>query len=153
MIKERAGETRDLPRAILGTLGWFAAGGKSPLSTPGFGAQFRRAQTCNSCSDVEQLRRELSQRDEIIGDLRNELKVATLADEETCWSRDDKKVADFVKENLVTSDGRYEIPLPLKNDPDLPNNFELARKRLESLKKRHWRTTSCGVFLWVVLLN
>jgi hypothetical protein len=53
------------------------------------------------------------------------------------WSRDDKAVIDIFDKECKFIDGRYEIPIPWKDGAEpLPNNFVVAKRRLDSLFKR-----------------
>ena len=57
--------------------------------------------------------------------------------EQTQPSVNDQKVTKYWDENCTLSDGHYVLPIPWKdrNDP-IPNNFWVAKKRLDSLVKR-----------------
>ncbi|XP_028408499.1 uncharacterized protein LOC114531055 [Dendronephthya gigantea] len=51
-------------------------------------------------------------------------------------TNDGKKAIELFKSSCKKLDGRYVIGLPWKNDPaGLPNNYPLARQRLESLER------------------
>lgn len=55
---------------------------------------------------------------------------------EETMSREGKKALELFEESCKLLDGRYVIGLPWKKDPaDLPNNYPLAKRRLESLKR------------------
>ena len=53
-------------------------------------------------------------------------------------SKDDRKFLKIVKDGIHrTDDGHYELPLPLRNEAiSLPDNKEVALRRLNQLKKR-----------------
>ena len=53
-------------------------------------------------------------------------------------SKDDQKFLKIVKDGIHrTDDGHYELPLPLRDEAiSLPNNKEVALRRLNQLKKR-----------------
>ena len=52
-------------------------------------------------------------------------------------SVEDRKALDVVEKSLQIKDGHYQAALPWRKDPpDLPNNKEMARRRLHSLKRR-----------------
>ena len=59
-----------------------------------------------------------------------------LASEERGWSVEDHQWLRKVEEGLKMSDGHYELPLPRKSKLPLPDNREVALRRLQSLKKR-----------------
>ncbi|XP_064614544.1 uncharacterized protein LOC135478202 [Liolophura sinensis] len=51
-------------------------------------------------------------------------------------SRDNKRALDLLEASCVKKGDRYTIGLPWKKNPaDLPDNYPLAKKRLESLEK------------------
>ncbi|MPC59371.1 hypothetical protein E2C01_053390 [Portunus trituberculatus] len=53
-------------------------------------------------------------------------------------SVEDKRVTKLWSENVVQVDGHYQLPIPFRNkNPDLPDNKDLAERRLESLRRRH----------------
>ena len=49
------------------------------------------------------------------------------------WSVDDQKVIDFWKNEMQLVDGRWEIPIPWKDDAKLRNNIVVAKSRLSSV--------------------
>ncbi|XP_045104393.1 uncharacterized protein LOC123499927 [Portunus trituberculatus] len=52
-------------------------------------------------------------------------------------SVEDKRVTKLWSENVVQVDGHYQLPIPFRNkSPDLPDNKELAERRLASLRRR-----------------
>ena len=53
------------------------------------------------------------------------------------WSQEDKSVIDLWDRECVKIDGHYQLPIPWKNrDSPLPNNFQVAKSRLDSLCKK-----------------
>ena len=55
---------------------------------------------------------------------------------EQIMSRDGKKAMELFESSCKLLDGRYEIGLPWKKDPvNLPNNYPVAKRRLESLER------------------
>jgi len=51
-------------------------------------------------------------------------------------SINDKMAQHFIEQNTKVVDNRYEMPVPLKEDvKSLPNNYDLAFKRLSSLRQ------------------
>ncbi len=55
---------------------------------------------------------------------------------EETMTRDGRKTMELFESSCRKLDGRYEIGLPWKKDPvKLPNNFSLAKQRLESLER------------------
>lgn len=52
-------------------------------------------------------------------------------------STSDKAVVQLWKENSQMDEGKYMLPIPFKkNPPDLPNNYLMAKHRLDLLGKR-----------------
>lgn len=52
-------------------------------------------------------------------------------------SQSDRKIELLWKTGIVTQGRHYTLPIPFKNDePHLPDNWEMARKRLDSLGRR-----------------
>ncbi|XP_028417981.1 uncharacterized protein LOC114542688 [Dendronephthya gigantea] len=57
--------------------------------------------------------------------------------EESALSREDRRFLEIVKNGICHQDGKYEIPLPFKDQTaKLPNNRSMAVNRLRPLKKR-----------------
>jgi len=57
--------------------------------------------------------------------------------EELALSFEDKKFMDIMSSNVRLKDGKYELPLPLRNaEPHLPESRQQARSRLNSIKRR-----------------
>ena len=55
-------------------------------------------------------------------------------------SVEENSVVDFVNRETILKDGHYEVPLPWKgNEENLPNNYELAKRRLEHLRARFFK--------------
>ena len=108
------------PFAVRTMLGW-CLNGKVPVErvTKGVISNFVSATTVND--DVS-----------LLWQLENE------GLDHISWSREDHAVIKFwYKETVKTGDGHYEIPIPWRdrNEP-LPNNFIIAKSRLDSLVKR-----------------
>ncbi|CAM1308183.1 Uncharacterised protein at_DN2291 [Pycnogonum litorale] len=56
---------------------------------------------------------------------------------QTAWSQEDKSVIDLWDRKCRKVNGHYEIPIPWKDKSEkLPNNFNLAKGRLDNLVKR-----------------
>ena len=54
-------------------------------------------------------------------------------------SQDDKKVVELWTETTLLHDGHFEMHIPFKPNPVLPDNREIAEKRLKSLERRFLR--------------
>ena len=50
-------------------------------------------------------------------------------------SRNGRRFLDLMDQKAVKVDGHYELPLPLKDDIQIPNNRAAATKCLESLRR------------------
>jgi hypothetical protein len=58
-------------------------------------------------------------------------------------SRDGKKAMELFESSCKLLDGRYVIGLPWKKDPvNLPNNYPVSKRRLESLERSLKRNTT-----------
>ena len=68
--------------------------------------------------------------------LRQKLLEYGLQDETVQPSVSEELAASLVKPHIIVADGRYEIPVPLKNEivERLPNNYESALKRTSSMR-------------------
>ena len=63
------------------------------------------------------------------GDMTVDIKVEA--------SVEDRKALDIVEKSLRIEDGHFQAALPWRTDqPDLPNNKQMAERRLRSLKNR-----------------
>ncbi|XP_072022452.1 uncharacterized protein [Amphiura filiformis] len=61
----------------------------------------------------------------------------TLAQEETEWSEEDKTFMDLMANKITKVNGRYQMPLPLRNENiKLPHNHIMAEHRMAHLKRR-----------------
>ena len=70
-----------------------------------------------------------------ITELKQKLLEYELPDETVQPSRSKELAASLVEPQIIVVDGRYEIPVPLKNEivEKLPNNYESALKRTSSI--------------------
>ena len=57
-------------------------------------------------------------------------------DHELSWSQHDKAVMELWEQECRQVDGHYELPIPWKNNAPLPNNFVVAKSRLDSTIKK-----------------
>ena len=70
-------------------------------------------------------------------DLNRLWNIEGIHDENKTLSRLDENVLSTWNESLEITDQRYTMPIPFKrNPPNLPNNKQVAEKRLQSLQKR-----------------
>ena len=67
-----------------------------------------------------------------------------LQDETVQPSRKEELAASLVKPHTTVVDGRYEIPVPLKNEivEELPNNYESALKRTSPTRCKALRVSN-----------
>ena len=122
-LEERTGAEGE-PHAIHTPLGWIASGGKSPFQVS---YHSMRLSVHPDVNDTDQKILELQQ---TIRDL-------SIQDEAIQLSVCDRKAQQIVEDNTRVVDGRYEMPVPFKDTIDtLPSNFQLATKRLSSLRQR-----------------
>ena len=62
-------------------------------------------------------------------------------------SRSDLAARKLVEPHVKLNCNRFEIPVPLKNDVNLPNNYVLARDRVSTLRKKSLKQSDLGEFL------
>ncbi len=63
--------------------------------------------------------------------------LPTSSETQTRWSQGDKKAVGIWESSVRLENGHYQLDIPFKNSrPELPNNRNLAKKRLSSLRKR-----------------
>ena len=60
----------------------------------------------------------------------------SIVDAGKALSRDDEKALKIMEDSITFQEGHYQLALPLKVDPMLPNNKPLAEHRLQLLRKR-----------------
>jgi len=71
----------------------------------------------------------------------------SLDDEVIDRSRNDLLANDLVEPNVKLKDDHYEIPVPLKANVKLPNNFVLAVDRAEGIRKKALKHPDVHEFL------
>ncbi|TWW55967.1 hypothetical protein D4764_09G0010170 [Takifugu flavidus] len=54
-------------------------------------------------------------------------------------SQEDLRFLDMMNTYVKVQDGHYQLPLPFKGDPKMPNNRLMAEERAESLKRKFGR--------------
>ena len=146
VLEERVGVSRCDPHAILTPLGWLACGGVSPLEKES--VKIRPVKAGVDLSIGSPLSQELASRDERIRELEAALRDVNLQDMKVDRSRGDKEAKQFVEAHTVVKDSRFNIPIPVKSGvEELPNNLELAQKRLDSLRKKALKDEKLRVFL------
>ena len=63
------------------------------------------------------------------------------------WSQEDKSVIDLWDKETTNVDNHYVIPIPWRDrDEPLPNNFVVAKSRLDSLSKRLKKENKCDLY-------
>ena len=124
VLEERVGEI-DQPHAIMTPLGWIASGGNVRSDTHEVTA---RKVSVSPIFDDKDLK---------ILELQETIRILAADNETTQLSLSDLKAQRMVEDNIEVCENRYRIPVPLKEHAiNLPNNFELAAKRLDFLRKR-----------------
>ena len=68
---------------------------------------------------------------------------AGLSQLDLAWSRDDQRVVSLWEREIRIEDGHYVLPIPWKDDIDIPNNRMVALSRLNSL---HTTLNRKGIF-------
>lgn len=70
--------------------------------------------------------------------------VKSIGDDEIL-SVEDKEAVKIVEASMRYNNGRYEVAVPWKSDPgELPNNYNMAYRRLENTEKRLIKDTNVG---------
>ena len=62
-------------------------------------------------------------------------------------SRSDLAARKLKEPHVKLNCNRFQIPVPLKNDVNLPNNYVLARDRVSTLRKKFLKQSEVGEFL------
>ena len=120
VVEEREGE----PHAIETPLGWIASGGSFCAGTTVCSAH-RVCAASNSLDAAKKVR-----------ELEETIRLLKLDDEVVQPSINDRQSQSFVDEHLKVINDRYEIPVSFKeNISTLPSNYDLAAKRVSSLRK------------------
>ncbi|KAK4468963.1 hypothetical protein MN116_000099 [Schistosoma mekongi] len=118
---------RKHPYAVRTLLGWTVLGPMSPVKCCVSSVNFM----CRSESTEAQLRR------------MYDLEFADVHSVDKMISSDDLEAMEIVKNNTYFSDGHFVVPLPWRKGADTGRgNYELVRRRLESLKYRLIRDVS-----------
>jgi hypothetical protein len=118
-IRGRPGE----PIARLTPLGWTCVGIPSPSSSP---LQTNFARTYFIQDEAE-----------LVLTLRKFWEVEEVNSERYCMSSNDRQLMQQARETMEYSNGRYTVAIPWKDGgPELPNNYEMAAKRLENTERR-----------------
>jgi hypothetical protein len=63
-------------------------------------------------------------------------KIDTCIPQEQVYSFDDKRALELWDRSITLVDGHYQLDIPFKNKPKMPDNLPLAQQRLASLKNR-----------------
>ena len=124
VIEERHGE-RGQPHAIQTPLGWTASNGHFQLGATDLST---RRVVVSQTDDEKDLK---------ILKLQETIRDLAVENETIQASINDGKARLMVEGNIKVCKNRYQIPVPLKeNVTSIPDNFDLAAKRLGFLRKR-----------------
>ena len=124
-IKGRPGD----PIARLTPLGWTCVGNLSPLSSVQTHFGFFHTFSARDIVAVEESEINLS--------LRKFWEVEEIVQKEKAMSREDQKVIEQLCESMSFDNGNCRVGIPWKEGkPTLPNNYEMAVRRLENTEKR-----------------
>ena len=124
VIEERHGE-RGQPHAIQTPLGWTASNGHFQLGATDLSTRRVVVSQTDDEKDLKILKLQETIRDLVV---ENETIQASI---------NDGKARLMVEGNIKVCKNRYQIPVPLKeNVTSIPDNFDLAAKRLGFLRKR-----------------
>jgi len=116
----------DQPFAVKTDLGWSIVGSLAPVDP---------AKTSGICHRVSVKEHPLVTPQDVINVLETDFKDTNSSDATT--SQDDIQFLQLLETGIVmNSRGHLEMPLPFKSRPHLPNNRQLAARRLSHLKGR-----------------
>ena len=122
-LEERIGAEGE-PHAIHTPLGWIASGGKSSFQVSYHSMQLS-------------IHPGVDDTDQKVLELQQTIRDLSIQDEAIQLSVCDHKAQQIVEDNTRVVGGRYEMPVPFKDTIDtLSSNFQLATKRLSSLRQR-----------------
>ena len=143
--QERMGKSQTDSHALLSPLGWLAVGGKTSLSE--VPVKVLRANVEDKQSKTFSLQQAIDRKDAEIAELRSVVKDLSVEDEIPQWSRTDTIASQLVEPCIKVKHDQFEIPVPVVEKATLPNNFELAHKRLSALRKKALRQPDLKEFL------
>ncbi len=129
------------PYAIQTVLGWSIVGGRSEhdevISHKVISKEVPvGVQTSGGPSQVNFVFRN-TVKEILPSDVIKALEGDTFTDDGKLFSQDDLKFMRLMEDQIhLNEEGYYEMPLPFKQRPDLPNNLTSVRQRLVGLKKR-----------------
>ncbi|XP_064621732.1 uncharacterized protein LOC135484315 [Lineus longissimus] len=119
-VKSHDDDPRRVPYAVRTALGWTLNG---PFGENGRTDERHSCHFINNDTSLQQ-------------QVERFWKLDNLGDG-TGLSMDDRKVVDLWDRTAVLQDGHYTLPIPFKQrPPNLPDNYSMAKKRLESLGRR-----------------
>ena len=74
---------------------------------------------------------------QVIAALESDFRDTAVEDLEAAYSQDEARFLEVLRKEIHQKEtGRLEMPLPFKNTPDLGNNREMAKQRLEQLRRK-----------------
>ena len=81
-----------------------------------------------------------------IAELESVIKDLAMKDKLPQPSPSDLRARKLVEPHVKLNSNRFEIPVALKNDGILPNNYVLARDRDSTLRKKALKQSDLGEF-------
>ena len=133
------------PHAILSPLGWLACGGRSGRSNRS--AKIFRTNLKEDVNVTSSLKQTIVEKYKHIAELESVIKDLVMKDELPQPSRSGLAARKLVVPYVRLNCNRFEIPVPLKNDVILPNNYVLVRDRVSTLRKKALKQSDLGEFL------
>lgn len=132
--QERMGKNQEDPHAFLSPLGWLACGGTtSSVEEP---VKAFRYIVRNDQSLIVDLQQTIGKKDEEIAELQSIVKDLSMESVIPQWSRTDVVASEMVEPLIQVKDEHFEIPVPIIEKASLPKNYESARHRLSSVRKK-----------------
>ena len=117
-VKGKKGE----PIARCTPLGWTCIGTPEEDRNEYLQSNFIHTYHAQDCSLLE----------EINTNLKKLWEIDSVKEEKLAMSQDDKLALKRVESSLEYKGGHYSVAIPWKDHPDLPNNYEVAYKRLQN---------------------
>ena len=143
--QEHVGNSLTELHVIVTPLVWLACGGRSGRSDRS--AKIFRTNLKEDVSVTSSLKQTIVDKDKHIAEFESVIKDLAMKDKLHQPSRSDLAARKLVEPHVKLNCNRFEIPVPLKNDVILPNNYLLARDRVSTLRKKSLKQSDLGKFL------
>ena len=131
VLEERQGVNASEPNYVLTRLGSIASGGRVGVRSDSHQVLKAKVKVDCDTNECERLRQEIIE-------LKAALRQVELENEETQPSRSKELACSLVELDVGVKDGRYDIPVPLRQDivKKIRNNFSSPLERTMSLRRK-----------------